>query len=227
MGRFAPTDLHPQRAMPDPVRAKLKLIGFTAVAFTGGILLASGLDLTAGSHAATVLQTPPTRQDVQPVADLSQAFISIAESVTPAVVAIETERNGGGRGRGQEVPEDLRRMFPFRFPDQDVPQEARGSGFIISEDGYIITNNHVVQDADKINVVLQDNRHLTARLVGRDPNTDIAVVKVEGRFPVVRMASSEEARIGEWVLAIGNPLDLGITVTSGIISAKGDRKSVV
>ncbi|HEX8691880.1 MAG TPA: trypsin-like peptidase domain-containing protein [Longimicrobium sp.] len=214
--------------MPDPVRAKLKLIGFTAVAFTGGILLASGLDLTAGSHATTVLQTAPTRQDIKPVADLSQAFISIAESVTPAVVAIETERNAGAQGRDREqVPEDLRRMFPFRFPDQDVPQEARGSGFLISEDGYIITNNHVVQEADRINVVFQDNRHLQARLVGRDPNTDIAVIKVEGRFPMVRMARSEEARIGEWVLAIGNPLDLGITVTSGIISAKGRGLDII
>jgi len=214
--------------MPDPVRAKLKLIGATAVAFTGGVLLASGLDLPAGSHAATLLQTPPARQDIKPVADLSQAFISIAESVTPAVVAIETERTGGRRGgRGQQdIPEELRRMFPFG-PQQDVPQEARGSGFIISDDGYIITNNHVIEGADKIDVVLQDNRHLSARLVGRDPNTDIAVIKVDGRFPSVRMARSEDARIGEWVLAIGNPLDLGTTVTSGIISAKGRGLDII
>ncbi|HYJ79066.1 MAG TPA: trypsin-like peptidase domain-containing protein, partial [Longimicrobiaceae bacterium] len=131
-------------------------------------------------------------------------------------------------GRGQQVPEELRRMFPFGMPDQSMPVEARGSGFLISEDGYIITNNHVVQDADKINVVLQDNRHLPARLVGHDPNTDIAVIKVEGgRLPMVRMASSEDARIGEWVLAIGNPLDLGTTVTSGIISAKGRGLDII
>src|SRR5215213_6188066 len=219
--------------MPDPVRSKLKLIGATAVAFTGGILLASGLELTPGSHAAALVQTPPTRQDVKPVADLSEAFISIAESVTPAVVAIETERAAGrgrgGRGEeGGEVPEELRRMFPYRFPDQNAPVEARGSGFVISADGYIITNNHVVEDADKINVVFQDNRVLPARLVGRDPNTDTAVVKVDaGSLPTVRMASSENARIGEWVLAIGNPLDLGTTVTSGIISAKGRGLDII
>src|SRR5215212_71172 len=211
--------------MPDPVRTKLTLLGATAVAFTGGVLLASGLDLTAGGHAA-VLQAPaPSRQDVKPVADLSDAFISIAESVTPAVVSIDTEREPRGKGEDGEgqVPEEFRRMFPgFRLPEQNVPQEARGSGFIISADGYIITNNHVVQDADKIDVVLQDNRHLHATVVGRDPLTDIAVIKVQATgLPSVRLGSSENARIGEWVLAIGNPLNLGTTVTSGIISAKG------
>ncbi|HEX8906335.1 MAG TPA: Do family serine endopeptidase, partial [Longimicrobiaceae bacterium] len=218
--------------MPDPVRAKLTLIAATAVAFTGGVLLASGLDLTTGGHAA-VLQAPaPSRHDVKPVADLSDAFISIAESVTPAVVSIDTERQprggGGEEGEGQ-VPEEFRRMFPgFRFPEQNAPQEARGSGFIISADGYIITNNHVVQDADRIDVVLQDNRHLRATVVGRDPLTDIAVIKVEARgLPTVRLGSSENARIGEWVLAIGNPLNLGTTVTSGIISAKGRGLGII
>ena len=220
--------------MRDPVRAKIRLIGVTAAAFAGGILLASGLDLTPGSHAAILQTAPaaPARSDVRPVAELSQAFISIAESVTPAVVAIETERRAtaragrGSRGRGgEEVPDELREMLPFfRMPEdmEGIPQESRGSGFIISEDGYIITNNHVVQGADEINVVLSDNRVLDARLIGRDPNTDIAVIKIEGgRFPTVRMGRSDAARIGEWVLAIGNPLDLGTTVTSGIVSAKG------
>ncbi|HEU4556222.1 MAG TPA: trypsin-like peptidase domain-containing protein [Longimicrobium sp.] len=209
--------------MPDPVRTKLKLIGATAIAFTGGVLLASGLDLTPGSHAA-VLQQAPSRSDVKPVADLSQAFISIAESVTPAVVSIDTERRGRNRRgsvpEGMEVPEQFRRYF--QFPDQNAPQESRGSGFIISADGYIVTNNHVVEGADKIDVVLQDNRHLQATVVGRDPLTDIAVIKVQATgLPTVRLGSSDNARIGEWVLAIGNPLNLGTTVTSGIISAKG------
>ena len=216
--------------MSDPVRTRVTLIAATAVAFTGGVLLASGLDLTAGGHAA-VLQQAPSRTDVKPVADLSDAFISIAESVTPAVVSIDTERRpraGGGDEEGQ-VPDDFRRMFPqFRLPDQNAPQEGRGSGFIISADGYILTNNHVVADADKIDVVLQDNRHLRAAVVGRDPLTDIAVIKVEARgLPTVRLGSSETARIGEWVLAIGNPLDLGTTVTSGIISAKGRGLGII
>ena len=210
--------------MLDPVRAKLKLVGVTAGAFAGGVLLASGLDWTTGSHAATLLQTTsqPSSSDVRPVQELSQAFISIAESVTPAVVSIETERTPRAR-RGQP-DEDEGLPFSFPFPQQGPrrPQEASGSGFLISEDGHIITNNHVVADADQINVVLSDNRNLRARLIGRDPLTDIAVIKIDGeRFPAVRLGRSEGVRIGEWVLAIGNPLDLGTTVTSGIVSAQG------
>jgi serine protease Do len=116
----------------------------------------------------------------------------------------------------------------MRIPQQNVPEENRGSGFIISPDGIIITNNHVVQGADKIAVVLQDNRHLHATVVGRDPLTDIAVIKVDASgLPTVRLGSSENSRIGEWVLAIGNPLDLGTTVTSGIISAKGRGLGII
>jgi serine protease Do len=213
--------------MLDPVRAKLKLVGVTAGAFAGGVLIASGLDWTAGSHAATLLQvTPqPSSSEVRPVQELSQAFISIAESVTPAVVSIETERTPRARRRGEPDDEEGGLPFNFPFPQQQgprVPQEASGSGFLISADGYIVTNNHVVADADQIHVILSDNRQLRARMVGRDPLTDIAVIKVEGeRFPAVRFGRSEGVRIGEWVLAIGNPLDLGTTVTSGIVSAQG------
>ena len=215
--------------MHDPIRSKLKLLGATAVAFTGGVVVASGFDFTAGSHAA-VFQAAPSRSDVKPVADLSAAFISIAESVTPAVVSIDTERRpraGDDQGQGQ-VPEELRRMFPqFRMPE-NVPQEARGSGFIVSGDGYIMTNNHVVEGADKIDVVLQDNRHLRARLIGADPLTDIAIIKVDASgLPSVRLGTSDDAKIGEWVLAIGNPLDLGTTVTSGIVSAKGRGLGII
>ncbi|HEX2095322.1 MAG TPA: trypsin-like peptidase domain-containing protein [Longimicrobiaceae bacterium] len=218
--------------MLDPVRAKAKLVAFTAAAFAGGVLLASGLEWTTGSHAATLLQTAPSRAEIQPVADMSQAFISIAESVTPAVVSIETERRGGSRrGGGRQIPEELREFFPFfDIPEggRQIPQLSGGSGFIIAADGYIMTNNHVVENATEIDVVLQDNRRLKARLVGADPLTDVAVIKVEGNgFPTVRIGRSEGARIGEWVLAIGNPLDLGTTVTSGIISAKGRSLGII
>lgn len=218
--------------MFDPVRAKVRLVAFTGTAFAGGILLASGMGWTAGSHAATLFQASqtPSQSAVQPVADLSQAFISISESVTPAVVSIEAERPA--RGGNRQVPQELREMFPFFDAPggggRSAPQETGGSGFIISADGYIMTNNHVVERATRIDVVLQDNRRLSAKLVGADPLTDVAVIKVEGgRLPTTRMGSSESARIGEWVLAIGNPLDLGTTVTSGIISAKGRALGII
>ncbi|HEX8212847.1 MAG TPA: trypsin-like peptidase domain-containing protein [Longimicrobium sp.] len=212
--------------MPERRFNRTHVAGLTAGAFAGGLLLASGLQFTPGMHAAALMQTPaqPTRQEVRPVAELSQAFISIAESVTPAVVAITMERAGRRTSSRRDIPEELRDMLPFDVPEGGGrgPQQGSGSGFIISPDGYIITNNHVVEGADKITVVLSDNRSLVARVVGRDPNTDVAVIKVEGSgFPVVRLGTSDGAKIGEWVLAIGNPLDLGTTVTSGIISAKG------
>src|SRR5687768_12382258 len=118
--------------MLDPVRAKLKLVGVTAGAFAGGVLLASGLEWTAGSHATTMLQTTeqPSKQEVRPVAELSQAFISIAESVTPAVVSIETESNAPARGRGRgEEEEEGGQGFPFPFPMPQRPQgPQQGSG---------------------------------------------------------------------------------------------------
>jgi serine protease Do len=102
------------------------------------------------------------------------------------------------------------------------PTHASGSGFIFRPDGYILTNNHVVDGADKVRVILQDKQELTARVVGRDPNTDVAVLKVDaGNLPVAALGDSDPLQVGDWVVALGYPLDLGATVTAGIISAKG------
>jgi serine protease Do len=116
----------------------------------------------------------------------------------------------------------MEEFFQQFDPRRQAPSEASGSGFIVTKDGYILTNNHVVEDADRVNVTLTDHRVFKARVVGRDPTTDVAVIKIDGgTFPTVTIGDETGARIGEWVLAIGNPLGLDFTVTAGIISAKG------
>jgi serine protease Do len=217
-------------SMLDPVRAKARIIGFTAIAFLGGVVLASGMEWTAGSYAASLLQSPPAAQEVRPVAELSEAFVAIAESVTPAVVNIQVERPGRSGAGSSDLPDSFRRFFDIPEDDGEPRlQQGAGSGFLISSDGYIMTNNHVVEDATQILVILKDRREFNARVVGRDPNTDIAVIKLEGTgFPSVRLGDPERTRVGEWVLAIGNPLgNLDFTVTAGIVSAKGRPLDII
>ncbi|MEX0912832.1 MAG: trypsin-like peptidase domain-containing protein, partial [Gemmatimonadota bacterium] len=198
--------------MLDPVRAKARVIGVTAASFVGGILLATGMEWTAGSQAASLFQATPAPQEVRPIAELSESFISIAESVTPAVVSIRTERRvrpTGGQAP-EQLPEPFRRFF--EDPERDDSQPGAGTGFIISDDGYILTNNHVVADADVINVVMMDRREFPAELIGRDPTTDVAVIRIAGGgLPTVRIGDPTQTRVGEWVLAVGNPLALDFT----------------
>jgi serine protease Do len=213
--------------MLDPVRAKARVIGITAASFVGGVLLASGLEWTTDLNA---FQAAPSSQEVRPLAELSESFISISESVTPAVVSIRTERAARQTTRGGAIPDGVPEEFRglFRQPPSNQPQRAGGTGFIISEDGYIVTNNHVVADADVINVVTMDRREYRAELVGRDPTTDVAVIRIQGNnFPTVRIGDPGAIRVGEWVLAIGNPLGLDFTVTAGIVSAKDRSINII
>ena len=116
---------------------------------------------------------------------------------------------GDGMGRQQQV--------------RTQPRVGFGSGVIISKDGYIVTNNHVIEGADEIEVKLNDNREYKGKLIGTDPNTDLALVKIEGDdFPIIPIGDSEALRVGEWVLAVGNPFNLTSTVTAGIVSAKAN-----
>lgn len=151
-------------------------------------------------------------------------FTQAAAAVSPAVVHIKTTYSRTQRGGGG-TPYDMFEEFfgvPRGRQQQSRPAQASGSGVIISDDGYIITNNHVVEDADKIEVELTDRRILEAKVIGRDPDTDIALVKVSGKgLPIVKLGDSDEVQIGEWVLAVGYPLGLESTVTAGIVSAKG------
>ncbi|NJD09936.1 MAG: Do family serine endopeptidase [Gemmatimonadetes bacterium] len=164
---------------------------------------------------------------------LSNTFRAAADRALPAVVAIQVVAQPQLRTRGQapeQVPEQFRRFFEqFGFgnpdPSEMPPQRGLGSGFIIDESGHIMTNHHVVNGATRITVRTLDGRDYDAKLVGSDPNTDVAIIKIEPRrgerLPVSDLGDSDATRVGDWVLALGNPLGFNFTVTAGIVSAKG------
>ncbi len=206
----------------------LKFGGLVALAFALGLLFAGLLDLPSRSSAqqtrtaAALPQVPtPTIPAARPLQDLSESFAAVAEHVKPSVVYIRSQRTE--RATQQRVPPGMERFFP-RFRQQPEIEQGSGSGFVVSKDGYILTNNHVVEGAEQVTVRLLDRREFKARVVGTDPNTDVAVLKIDANnLPPMALGNSDDARVGEWVLAIGNPLGEGLTftVTSGIVSAKG------
>jgi serine protease Do len=146
-------------------------------------------------------------------------FTVAAEKVMPAVVHIRSTQQNATASR-REYFDPFEEFFGPRM--QPGPSESSGSGVIINEKGYIVTNNHVVQDADVVEVSLLDNRTFTAEVIGTDPDTDIALLKVNQKgLPFLSFVDSDKTKVGEWVLAVGNPYNLNGTVTAGIISAKG------
>ena len=150
-------------------------------------------------------------------------FVQAAAAVSPAVVHIKTTYQGKSSRGGGGMEDMFEQFFGFGGGGraQRQPQAASGSGVILTSDGYIVTNNHVVDKADKIEVILSNRRKATAKVIGKDPNTDLALIKVEvDNLPFVKMGNSDNVQVGEWVLAVGFPLDLQTTVTAGIVSAK-------
>jgi len=154
-------------------------------------------------------------------------FREIVKQSSPAVVKIIVEASGPRPGQGQpgpeEIPEYLRRFFEFRgAPPQPHQRMGMGSGFIISADGLIITNNHVVEGADSVLVRMSDRQEFEAEIVGTDPRSDLALIRIGAKdLPVLELSASDELDVGEWVLAIGSPFGLDYSVTAGIVSAKG------
>ena len=183
---------------------------------------------------------PAEKKDIETLRNTGEVFAEIAEKVTPAVVFVSVEQEVV-----QQMPdvffgdpfdefndEFFKRFFGQPLPRQRTPQRqprqqkqilrGQGSGFIISPDGFILTNNHVVENAEKITVKLSDNKELSAKVIGTDPETDVAVIKVDANnLPTVQLGDSDKLKVGEWVIAIGNPFGLSHTVTAGIVSAKG------
>ncbi|MFA5180251.1 MAG: DegQ family serine endoprotease [Syntrophales bacterium] len=183
------------------------------------LLAAPGIGLTA-ADART-----PDKSSGKPF-----SFADLAERWRPTVVNISTTQTiKSGRGFSGNIPrgnfdnDDFFRRFFGDIPERELRQNSLGSGFIISRDGYIFTNNHVVAKADKIKVKLSNGREYDAEVNGKDPNTDLALIKIKPDFdlPYVKFGDSDKLRVGDWVFAIGNPFGLDHTVTAGIVSAKG------
>lgn len=180
--------------------------------------------VSIGEPTKTGLTHPELRLDQTPVgegkAPVLTSYADVLEPVRPAVVSVFSSKIVR-----QRVPEFYRQLFG-PMPDREQKLSGLGSGVIISSDGYILTNNHVVEEADELKVALSDDRELTAKLIGTDPKTDIAVIKIDAtNLPFVTLSDSEKLRVGDIVFAIGNPLGIGQTVTMGIVSATG-RKNV-
>lgn len=220
---------------------KLQAIGIAlglALFVATGLLVFTGADRPA--PARETARPPIADGNLAALRALSDSFGSIAEHVGPSVVTVYSEKVV--KFQRPDFPFPFGGDSPFRwfFGDEDSPrlprqrqQEFRqggmGSGIVIDKDGHILTNNHVVRDMDEIKVTLADKRSFQAKVVGTDPNTDLAVIKIEGKvpkdLPAATLGDSDDVRIGDWVLAIGAPFGFAQTVTHGIISAKG-RTSV-
>src|SRR5439155_1569076 len=220
--------------MPVRTRDWLKFGTLVAIAFVFGLAFASTLNLPKKSGAAETLVVPPLSSQpasaapelsapaLKSAGDFQDAFVAVAEHVKPSVVFIRSQHVERADDN-QRLPPGFQDFFPNLRRRPQVEQGS-GSGFIVSADGFILTNNHVVAGADKVTVRLYDKREFIARVVGTDPNTDVAVIKIEARgLPTVGFGNSDSTRVGEWALAIGNPLGeaFAFTVTAGIVSAKG------
>ncbi len=205
----------------------------TALALGGAVVLAGSA--VAFTQKPKAEFTPPTVDERPIPRDLGgrTSFAPVVKKVTPGVVKVfvSTKAHNMSYNSGPGDMDDLfRRFFGDQFPGNRMPrrqmevprQQGIGSGVIVTKDGYILTNNHVVDGADEVKVALQDGREFTAKVIGRDPKSDVAVIKIDAKdLPAVPMADSDKVEVGDVVLAIGNPFGIGQTVTTGIVSATG------
>lgn len=211
--------------MPAEKQKLFSLAAVVVAAVLFGMVIAGGLNFTPAIDAQRRSQTE-VRQT--PVVDGGLPdFAALAEHVVPSVVSVDTAEQRDPTERQRRAPNDLFHRFfgPSPEPEQE-PQVRRssGSGFIITPNGEVLTNNHVIEDADKVEIELSDGSRYETEVVGRDPATDLALLRVlepDREFPVLPLGDSDPVRVGEWVMAVGNPLNMDHTVTVGVVSAMG------
>jgi serine protease Do len=201
-------------------------VALATVVLATGLAGAAAVGAKDSGNAPVKLQVDP--KPIAPGPFEPKSFKEIAQRVSPSVVKITTEtkaRLTRGRSEIDQLDPFFRQFFGDRIPElRQPPQAGLGSGVIVSEDGYIATNNHVIENADVVTVTLSDNREFRAKVVGRDPQTDIALLKIEGaKLPALTFGDSSQVSVGDRVLAVGNPYGLGGTVTTGIVSATSRR----
>lgn len=222
------------------MNGNMKRIGFTLLtAFVGGAVAIGAYKLlepnALGGLSLSEKQKVYFANNPSEITASTGAidFTQAAAAVSPGVVHVRTTYS---RSKGQSADDPFGDMFEdfFGRKRQSAPQQNRpapmgkGSGVIVTGDGYIMTNNHVVEDAEKIEVILSDKRVLEAKVIGRDKNTDLALIKISATdLPIVKLGNSDDVRVGEWVLAVGFPLTLESTVTAGIVSAKSRQIGIL
>lgn len=203
----------------------IAVVSAAALGCSGGDPAQAQTSQAARNEVRDALGDVPIRLDTLTASSLSGAFRSAAATALPAVVQVDVQ---------SRMTTGSRRL-PFAIPgipqDEAPVQRGTGSGFIIDEQGHVMTNNHVVEGADRIIVRLADGREYDASIVGADPNTDVAVIRINGAdgesFPVSQFGDSDAIKVGDWVLALGNPLGLDFTVTAGIVSAKNRNINIL
>ena len=213
------------------------IMGLVSIGIILGIILTTSFNIDSKSHARNASDKIYTESEISGDSQSlnvtnfnpNTMFVEMVEKVRPSIVSIYTAKNVKVQRnpfyfffRDQEnVPDDM-------FPQGEMKQEGLGSGIIISEDGYILTNYHVVHDMDELKVRLVDNTEYPAKIIGSDQSTEVALIKIEAEnLPIAILGNSDHVRIGEWVVAIGNPLHLDFTVTAGIVSALGRDLNII
>ncbi len=204
------------------------IVGAAALIIIGvvfGVVLVSSFGWVRPSFAELKIgnSTPPVQNIDQNILAFDDAFIKVAETVTPSIVQIRVTKTVQDK-----VHDRFKFFFPFDDEDKAPERMGGGSGVIISDDGYILTNNHVVENSNSVEVFLNDKRNFDAKVIGTDPLTDLAVIKIDGEdLPAAYLGNSDNLKVGQWVMAIGNPLSFTSTVTAGIVSAKGRSLNLI